>query len=203
MNSAMTAADRRRSDPAASARNGCASSCAFGEEQLLALVDRQHDASAASGFARVERRGALPCRSDACRSGLSFVSAALDGCPQIGARDREACGRERAFQRPQQTGLAGRSRRAPAGRSAAAGNAGRSRASRGQRPARRNDDLPAPDAPRITNRRGARSFAQAAQLIERLDDRRIAAEEDAGVLGFQRAQAPIRRTLRIVLAAAN
>src|SRR5262249_59595083 len=39
-----------------------------------------------------------------------------------------------------------------------------------------------------------RGLAQAPQQIERLDDRRVTAEEDAGGLGFERPQAPGRRS---------
>ena len=49
----------------------------------------------------------------------------------------------------------------------------------------------------MTSSRGG-VLAQAAQPIERLDDRAIAAEEDAGILGFERAQAAIGRPVRIV-----
>ena len=44
-----------------------------------------------------------------------------------------------------------------------------------------------------------RGVAQAAQPVERLDDRRLAAEEDAGVLGLERAHAAIGRPVGIVL----
>ena len=44
-----------------------------------------------------------------------------------------------------------------------------------------------------------RRLAQAAQPVERFEDRRVAAEENAGVLGFQRAEPAIRRTLRIAV----
>ena len=44
-----------------------------------------------------------------------------------------------------------------------------------------------------------RRLAQAAQPVERFEDRRVAAEEDAGVLGFERAQPAIRRTVRVAV----
>ena len=73
-----------------------------------------------------------------------------------------------------------------------------SRASRGNRPARRNEDLPAPDAPRMTRSRGGVFSRKPRRPVERLDDRCVAAEEDAGVLGFERSQAAIGRPVRIV-----
>ena len=78
-----------------------------------------------------------------------------------------------------------------------------SRASRGNRPARRNDDLPAPEAPRITKMRGGAAVRQPAQPVGRLDDRRVAAEEDARVLRLQRLQAAIRGAVRLMLRAAR
>ena len=50
-------------------------------------------------------------------------------------------------------------------------------------------------------RRGA--GLQAAQRVDRLDDGRVAAEEDAGILGFERLEAAIGRAVWLALAAAR
>ena len=102
---------------------------------------------------------------------LELYGAGLDDRAQVGARDRESRPPQRrsssAASRPVSPLIAARS-----GRITGSGRKLRSsRLSRGNRPARRNDDLPAPDAPRMTSSRGGVACAQAAQPVERLDDR--------------------------------
>ncbi len=72
-----------------------------------------------------------------------------------------------------------------------------SRASRGSRPARRNEDLPAPDAPRITRSRDgapSRKPRSASSVSTHLG---VASEKNAGVIGLERSQAAIGRPLRV------
>ena len=73
-----------------------------------------------------------------------------------------------------------------------------SRAKRGHNPARRKEDLPAPEAPRITEKTRRRTVGQATQPVEPLDNLSLAAEENAGIFGLERLEATIRRTQRIV-----
>ena len=58
--------------------------------------------------------------------------------------------------------------------------------------------MPAPDAPRTTSSRGGSAFAHLPQSAERLADRRIASEEDARVVRFERLEAPVGRAAGIV-----
>ena len=74
-----------------------------------------------------------------------------------------------------------------------------SRASLGINPARKNDDLPAPEAPRITNNRGG-----GLSLSPRSRSRPITVgpsrpKKDSGVLGVEGLHAAIWRPIRVVI----
>ena len=72
-----------------------------------------------------------------------------------------------------------------------------SRRSRGSSPARRNDDLPAPDGPRITNRRLHPRGAHPAQHVQPAQDLGVAPEEHRRIGLLQRCPPPIRGAVRI------
>src|SRR5437763_12000008 len=72
------------------------------------------------------------------------------------------------------------------------------RASLGKSPARRKDDF-RPRGAKNDHQAWGGGFAQAAQFVEPLHDRRIATEEDACILGFKRLEAAIGRPFGIAL----
>ena len=73
------------------------------------------------------------------------------------------------------------------------------RAILGRRPARRNEDLPAPGRTEDDEQSLVAGRAHAAQLVQALQYFRIAAKEYGSVLGIQRFQAPIRGARFVVL----
>ena len=165
---------------------------AFGAEQFLGLVDRDDDAGGCSVSPPASVRQAASTSS--ASNGRMRAGPGMDRCPQVGARTRRQDRCERAEQ--------GRSRRsaprAPAGSTAreelrvVAGEPGQQPGAqeRGLARARGAEDHEQP-------RR--RSRAQAAQPVDRLDDRRVAAEENAGIDGLERLQAAIGRPVRLRL----
>ena len=151
---------------------------ALGAKQLLGLVDGDDDRRRPRALAA--RRAPPGCRGRARRAGPQRRRARAP--PRaVGARAWPAPPRRarRAACSPVSAARSGRI----GGR---ARNALSSRASRGRSPARRNDDLPAPEAPRMTNRRGgaAAPQARAAGRAPRRSARR--GRRRAGVLRLQR-----------------
>ena len=129
---------------------------------------------------------------------LELCGADVDDRAQIGARFRYVGRRKRTFQRRQQAGLAGD--RGPLGpddrqRQKIPVVAFKPRKETGAQK-RRFSRAGCAEDNEEPRRRG---LAQSAQPVERLDDRAVATKEDAGVLGFQRAQAAIGRSVRIAL----
>ena len=168
----------------------------LGKKQFLALVDRYDQRwrlrpvslSAAIGVA---------LSASACKSGSELRRAAIDGGAHFGARHRHLGGgkcRLRArTASPASPNIAARS-----GRMIGNGRKFRSsRARRGNRPARRNEDLPAPDAPRMTRSRGEAPHAcHAGGQAPRRS--LLRGRKNAGILGFKRAQATIGWSVRII-----
>ncbi len=73
-----------------------------------------------------------------------------------------------------------------------------SRRSRGSSPARRNDDFPAPDGPRITNSDFTPEARMPAQLVQAAHDLGVAPEEHRRIGFLQRCPPPIRGALRVI-----
>ena len=73
-----------------------------------------------------------------------------------------------------------------------------SRRSRGSSPARRNDDFPAPDGPRMTNRRLHPRRAHPAQHVQPAQNLGVAPEEHRRIDLLQRCPPPIRGAVRVI-----
>jgi hypothetical protein len=163
-------------------------------EKLFPLIDRNYE------------RRRLVARADACRCELpEFPGAADRDLPPFGVRVESRHGfATRRYLRPTASRLAATpvapEMTACSGRITGRGRkCWSSRKRRGKRPARRNEDLPAPEAPRMTEYRFDAAFAHAPDRVETPHGRGLSAEEDGGVLELHRPQASVRCAIAIVL----